>query len=223
MKRLLFLLIIGLAGAVTLVWLGVWQMNRLEEKQGFLAEMQARIDADPVELPANPDPKRDRYLAVKVSGAILPRELHVLVSQKQVGAGYRIIAPFQTDDGRRILLDRGFVPVDARDNVRRIGPAEVSGNLHWPDETDTYTPKPERGTETWFARDVDAMAQVLDTEPVMLIAATDLDPGVSPLPVDTAAIPNDHLQYAITWFSLAVIWIGMTGHFLWRTRARRQT
>ena len=40
----------------------------------------------------------------------------------------------------------------------------------------------------------------------------------TPLPVDTAAIPNDHLQYAITWFSLAAIWIAMSIAFILRAR-----
>lgn len=223
MKRLLFLLIIGLAGAATLVSLGVWQIQRLEWKQALLAEIDARIGAAPVELPASPDPDQDRYLAVRVEGTILPGELFVLVSRKQVGPGFRVIAPMLTADGRRILIDRGFIRDDARGATRRLGPVEVEGNLHWPAETDSYTPEPERATETWFARDVDAMAAALDTAPVMLVAKSETDPGVSPMPVDSAAIPNDHLQYAITWFSLAAIWIGMTGHFLWRTRARRQT
>lgn len=223
MKRLLFLLIIGLAGASTLVALGVWQMQRLEWKRGLLAGIDAQIAAAPVGLPKEPNPEQDRYLSVRTAGTILSGELFVLVSVKQVGPGFRIIAPFLMDDGRRILIDRGFVRDTARGSVRSLGPAEVTGNLAWPDETDSYTPEPDRKAETWFARDVAAMAAALDTEPVLLVARSETDPGVTPLPVDSAAIPNDHLQYAITWFSLAAIWIGMTAHFLWRTRARRNS
>ena len=65
------------------------------------------------------------------------------------------------------------------------------------------------------------MAQALDTEPLLLIAANATDPVLTPLPVGTEGIPNDHLQYAITWFSLAVVWIAMTVYFLWRPRARK--
>jgi surfeit locus 1 family protein len=46
------------------------------------------------------------------------------------------------------------------------------------------------------------------------------EPGVEPEPVDTTGIPNNHLQYAITWFSMAALWLGMTGYWLWRNRAR---
>ena len=138
------------------------------------------------------------------------------------GAGYRIISPFRTGDGRKILLDRGFVVSSAKDAVRELGPAEVTGNLHWPDDSDAYTPKPDTATNTWYARDVAAMAQALDTEPVLLVAATPTGAAVRPLPVGTRNIPNDHLQYAITWFSLALIWAGMTLFFLWRTRADKR-
>ena len=73
---------------------------------------------------------------------------------------------------------------------------------------------------TWFARDIADMAEVLGTEP-LLVVARDLsqpDGPVTPLPVDTSAIPNDHLQYAVTWFGLAAIWTAMMGYFLFRLR-----
>jgi surfeit locus 1 family protein len=72
----------------------------------------------------------------------------------------------------------------------------------------------------WFARDVAAMAAALGTEEVLVVAKRTSfnDAPVSPLPVDTSAIPNDHLTYAITWFSLAAIWIAMTLAFTLRAR-----
>lgn len=44
--------------------------------------------------------------------------------------------------------------------------------------------------------------------------------GIEPRPVDTSGIVNDHLEYAITWFSLAGVWAGMTLYLLWRIRRR---
>ena len=64
------------------------------------------------------------------------------------------------------------------------------------------------------------MAEALGTEPVMLVAAASDDPDAPmPLPVGVN-IPNDHLQYAITWFGLAVVWAVMTGYLLWRIKRR---
>lgn len=219
MRRILFLLVFGIAGTAILIGLGVWQVNRLTWKRDVLAEIDRRIAADPVALPADPDPEADKYLPVQVSGRIGKKELHVLVSVKRVGPGYRIIAPFITDTGRRILLDRGFVPSEEKDTPRSHCEMTVTGNLHWPQEIDSYTPETEFDTNIWYARDVPAMAAALGAEPVLLVARDAAGPDVTPLPVDTRGIPNDHLQYAITWFSLALIWVAMTASFLWRTRA----
>ncbi|WP_170371002.1 SURF1 family protein [Ruegeria arenilitoris] len=218
MRRILFLLIFGLAGLAVLVSLGTWQVQRLAWKEGILADIEARIAADPVPLPEAVDPEADRYLPVEVSGEMLPGEIHVLVSVKQVGPGYRVIAPFQTGD-RTILVDRGFVPTTAKQAERQIGHMQVVGNLHWPDEIDGYTPDPDPAGNIWFARDVPALADALGAEPILMVARSQTDPAITPLPVDTAGIPNDHLQYAVTWFGLALVWAAMTGYFLWRGRA----
>lgn len=222
MNRIGFLLIFGATGAGILLALGIWQLQRLDWKQGLLSDIEARIAAAPVALPERPDPEADRYLPVAVRGSIEPGEIHVLVSQKRVGAGYRVIAPLALENGRRVLLDRGFIRTSEKDVERALGAAEISGNLHWPRETDGFTPEPDLNGNIWFARDVPAMAETLDTEPVLVVARTATDAGVTPLPVDTAGIPNDHLQYAITWFSLAAIWIVMTGFFLRRPARRPQ-
>jgi len=223
MHRILFLLIFGVTGLGVLLWLGSWQMQRLAWKQAIIQQIDARVDAEPVDLPANPDPTADKYLAVAVSGTLLPGEVHVLVSRKRIGAGYRIIAPFELTDGRRVLVDRGFTPAVKKDVVRAVGKMLITGNLHWPNEIDGFTPDPDIDGNIWFARDVSAMSRELDTTPVLIVGRSRTDPSVTPLPVDSSAITNDHLQYAITWFLLALVWFAMSLYFLWRTRANAES
>ena len=218
MRRILFLLLIGLAGTATLVWLGVWQLQRLAWKQDMLARIDSRIAAAPVELPDDPTPETAGFLPVRVTGEILDGEILVLASMKQVGPGYRVIAPLRVG-GRTVLIDRGFTTTEFEDALRSTGSFEVTGNLHWPDEVDGFTPDPDEAAGLWFARDVPSIAAALGTEPVMIIAATPTDPTILPLPVDSSGIPNDHLQYAITWFLLAAVWVVMTYFFARRLRA----
>ena len=221
MNRMLFLILIGLGGAAVLLSLGVWQVQRLAWKEGVIADIEARIDGAPVALPAEPDPARDAYLPVTATGRFGSESLRVLVSQKHVGAGYRLITPFETG-GRRVLVDRGFIPTAQETVAAPEGEQTVTGNLQWPQETDGFTPAPDPAENLWFARDVAAMAGALGTEPVLLVARAMSPPEarVTPLPVDTSRIPNDHLQYAITWFSLAAIWLAMSLLFLRRRRAQ---
>lgn len=223
MRRSLFLIVIGAGGAGILLWLGFWQMQRLDWKLSVIDDINSRIEAAPIPLPDVLDPEADTYLPVEVRGTILPDYLRVLVSQKEIGAGYRIISPFDMG-GRLVLLDRGFMTVDQTEVPAHVGSVTVRGNLQWPQETDGFTPAPEVDTNIWFARDVDYMAEVLGTEPVLVVAKQTSfnDAPISPLPVDTDAIPNDHLQYAITWFSLAAIWIAMSLAFILRARRAPQ-
>lgn len=225
MPRTLVPILIGLIGAGILVWLGTWQVQRLDWKRGILAQIEERINGPLRPLPpiAAVIPEQDRYKPVALIGQIGARDIRVLVSQKRVGAGYRIVSAFELTDGRRILLDRGFVPV-AQGDADRSRPdepeIEVQGNLHWPDDRTSSTPENDVLKNIWFARDIPEMAAHLNTEPLLVIARnmSPPDAGVTPLPVDTSGIPNDHLQYAITWYSLAVIWLIMSGALVWRIR-----
>lgn len=226
MRRLVFFLIFGLGGAAILIGLGTWQVQRLAWKEGIIATIDERIAADPVALPTDLDVDRDAYLPVQVTGVLGTDYLRVLVSQKNVGAGYRIIRPMMRDAGR-IMIDMGFIPVSAADDlsVEEGPPVTITGNLQWPQETDGFTPEPDLAENIWFARDVPAMAAALGTEPVLVVRRDAPQSGgpVTPMPVDTSAIPNDHLQYAITWFSLSAIWLAMTAIFLRRPKAANKS
>ncbi len=222
MGRFILPVLFGVVGCAILLALGGWQVQRLTWKNEILSDLRSAITAAPVAVPASATPDM-RYLPVHLAGRLTGAELHILASIKDQGAVYRIIAAVESEAGRRVMVDLGTVPTTAKD-VARAGTVAVTGNLHWPEETDGFTPEPDLPKNIWFARDVATMAAALNTEPV-LIVARNIDPplpGVTPLPVGTEGIPNDHLQYAITWFSLAAIWAGMTGYFLWRMRRTEQ-
>jgi surfeit locus 1 family protein len=220
MRRLIFPLILGLGGAAILVSLGIWQVQRLGWKEALLAEIEGRIHAAPIALPTDPDPDRDRFLPVNVDGSYLPGEILVLTGRTGIGAGYEVISPFETTEGRRILIDRGFVPEARKSDERPPTTGHLVGNLHWPREADRFTPEPDRATNLWFVRDVPSMAEALGTEPLLVVLreTSETDPVVTPQPVTTVGIPNNHLQYAITWFSLSVVWLGMTAYMIRRIR-----
>lgn len=224
MRRALILpVFFGLLGCAVLLALGIWQVQRLQWKQAILDDIDARIVAQPVAIPADPDPQADRYLPVTAQGVIQPETIRILVSTRQMGAGYRLISPFETER-RRLLIDRGYLRIDRDQPTPPHTPVTVIGNLHWPDEISSSTPDPDRAENIWFARDVPTLAAELGTDPVMVIAkaVTPAEPNMVPLPVDTGSIPNDHLQYAVTWFLMALAWAAMTGYYIARLRARHK-
>lgn len=210
----------ALAGTGVLAGLGVWQLQRLEWKEALIARLEARLAAEPVAVPDAPDPERDAFLRVRGEGRVGGDELHVLTSLKPLGPGFRVIAPLALADGRRVLADLGFVRQTDKDVERPPAEGAVVGALYWPEETDGFTPEPDRGANIWFARDLPAMAAALGTEPILIVAETH-PMGDWPRALRLGVnLPNDHLQYALTWFSLAVIWAVM-GTMLVRRERRR--
>lgn len=222
MRRYIFPSALGLIGCAILVALGLWQVRRLAWKEALLAEITANINGPAQPLPAIADLEA-KYTPVHISGHTTGQEILVLSGERGVGAGFEVIASFRTDDGRLILLDRGYIPEADKGLPRPTVALSLRGNLHWPQETDSYTAEPDLKANLWFARDVPKMAAALGTEQVLVVAAEaggDAQ-GIKPMPISISGIPNDHLGYAITWFSIAVAWAGMTGLLLWRIRQRQ--
>lgn len=224
MTRYLAPLVLGIIGTVVLASLGLWQVQRLQWKETILAEIDARIVADPAPVPAAPEIDAHRFMPVQITGDFDGTDVPVFLSHDS-GPIYRLIAAFDMENGRRIMVDRGAVlgrgNLDASLRTDRMQGVTIIGNLHWPDEVDSWTPQADsRGV--FFGRDITAMADVLGTEPVLVVArdVSANSPPATPLPVTTTGIPNNHLGYAVQWFGLALVWAGMTAFLMWRIRGR---
>ncbi len=218
LRKILFPLILGIAGCGVLVSLGLWQVDRLAWKEAILTDINARLAATPKQLSFDVTEAADEYSRVTLTGTPTGAELHVLVSGTAAGTGYRVISAFDTPDGL-ILLDQGLLALDNKDAPPVTVPMQITGTWLWPDDVNSNTPDPDLGKNIWFARDIDAMADALQTAPLLVVASTTTppDPRLTPLPVTTANIKNDHLEYAITWFLLAVVWAIMTLYLIIRT------
>ncbi len=213
---------LGVIGCAVLLSLGTWQLNRHAWKQEIIAQIEARIDDPPAALPAEPDSIRDQFQPVLVQGELDGNDLFVLISLPNIGPAHRLISALETTNGRRILVDRGWIPANHLMRNEPNQSVEIVGNLHWPDEVDSWTPEPDREKRIWFARDVGEMSRELETEPLMVVARTVRATSsiAIPLPVTSAAIANNHLGYAIQWFGLAMVWAGMTAFLIWRIHRR---
>ena len=221
-KRMIFPIILGITGIAILLTLGTWQVKRMGWKNTILAQIEERIMATPIPLPAKPNPEFDNRLSVRVKVLIGFDEAHVLYSTKRGGPGFLVIAPALTKpDGRKVLIDMGYIPEAKKTTVRKPQEVTIVGNILWPNEVDGYTPDPNMEKNIWFARDANKLAAHFDTESFLIVARTiELgDYGTTPQPIGLN-IPNDHLEYAITWFSLALVWFGMTLYLLYRIKQK---
>lgn len=225
-RRLLAPVILGIAGTGVLVSLCLWQLSRLEWKEGLITEIDARLSAEPVPLPAQPEPQRDQFLRVELSGRVAggaeAAALFRLTTKRPHGPGYQVIVPLETD-GRRVLADLGYVPEAQRPEMPPPEGTQVAltGALFWPEPDDAYTPAPDLARAMVFSRDVRVLSAALGTEPVLVVAETH-DLGAWPAAERLAHnLPNNHLGYAFTWGGLAAVWAVMSLIWLRRELAGR--
>jgi surfeit locus 1 family protein len=219
-----------------LIGLGVWQLQRLEWKEGLIAKIEARTKAPPVPLAeavrragAGEDVS---YLRVRAEGSFEHAHELYLYALSDGEAGWHVITPLKTEAGGTVLVDRGFVPGDKQDPAARAegqiaGPVSIVGLARMKQAQAMFDPDNEPGANRWFWRDLDAMIAAEGFErsevaPFLLEAERGDVPGGWPRGGETQlAIRNDHLQYALTWFLLAFCLVVVYGVYL-RGRLRAQ-
>ncbi|MGH7031416.1 MAG: SURF1 family protein [Stellaceae bacterium] len=200
--------------------LGAWQVRRLSWKEGLIAARAAAVAAPPVWAPQNAAQARGmEFRHVTDQGVFLNDKENLLGAISAAGqAGYQVLTPLREADGRSVFINRGFVPSALKDRVRRMageptGIVRIDGLLRLPRDRPPswFTPANRPDLNTWFWVDLPAMAKadkLGHAAPFYIDADAAPNPGGWPRGgVTRLALPNNHLQYAITWFSLAVAMI----------------
>jgi len=209
-----------LPGLALLIGLGVWQIERLHEKEALIASVQAGMSAPPVPLSQalRAGAASAEWRHVRVSGHFLhDREIYLFAQGPKGEFGAQIITPLVQESGEVVLVDRGFVPDAVRDPKTRraaqlTGEVSLTGVLRMSQQQGLFTPAPDEKARLWFIKDVPSMAKAagISTSPILIEADATPNPGGWPLGGQTKVdFPNDHLQYAMTWFGLALALIGI--------------
>ena len=211
--------IAALIAAAILVGLGVWQLQRLQWKLGLIAEVNGHMTAPPVSLDDMLRLNRDaaQYRRVALSGRFdNSKEAYVFTTGAAGEPVYHILTPIRTDDGRVLLVDRGYVPKDRRDPATRMpvdGETRLVGVWRVPDAPGAFTPAADALHRIWYARDLRGIAaadHIRLAAPVVIEADAAPNPGGWPKGGQTVvSFRNEHLSYAVTWFGLAAGLIGV--------------
>lgn len=206
-----------------LLSLGVWQLERRVEKLALIAALDARLTAAPMALPPPAQwdalsPAQDEFRRVTLTGVFDLRDPALVFAsgsplRKDVsGTGTWMFAPLRLASGGTVVVDRGFV-ADGQDVPPHYSadPVTLTGYIRFPEAAGWLTPHADRNKRLWFVRDHLAMAQALSWAEPSRVAPFYIDlespapPGGIPKPGPLQVnLKNDHLQYAITWFLLAL-------------------
>lgn len=231
-RGLLWPAIFTAAALVVLIGLGNWQMQRLAWKNALSEHIQSRLKAPPVSLNTaltlhKHDPESAEYSRVKLAGEFLhDLEIHLYSSRKKQ-VGWNIYTPLKLDDGRIVLVNRGFVPQHLKDQQKRTsgllsGKVELVGLLRTPRKTPgLFTPDNNIDKNRWFWIDLPDIAKFRLAGDAKMLPVT-IDAEASDLPggwpqggTTRLVFENRHFEYAMTWYGLAASLLGVFAFFAW--------
>ncbi|WP_108681488.1 SURF1 family protein [Methyloceanibacter sp. wino2] len=237
---LIRLTIATLIGFGLLIWLGQWQLQRLEWKERIIQRIETRTERKPVSLEQAVELAKQwgdpNYLRVSAEGRFhhnLERYLYSISSDGE--PGWHVIAPLETASGRVVLVDRGFVPDDHREpGTRQEGQVQdivtVTGLVRTSEKPNLFSPDNDEEANQWFTRDLGGMARsmfpggTVQVLPFFLEAEASDVPGGWPKGGQTRLeLPNKHLQYALTWFLLAACLLVIYAAYVWSVMTGRRS
>lgn len=203
-------------GLALMLGLGTWQVERLAWKTNLIRHAEAGLAAPAIDLPAGVDLASLDFRHVAARGTYI-HDAAVAFGLSAIGGepGGRLITPMRLDDGRIVLVDRGWLPEPLLPprtpaELQPKGVVDIDGIARWRGSGSAgwMVPSNEPEKRRWFSWDIQAMQQALglDILPVEIVlehseGPADL-PKAQPVTID---LPNDHLGYAITWYGLAVV------------------
>ena len=210
--------------------LGVWQMERRAWKRDILDRIATNQAAAPLTLDEllKGNPLRLEYGRVRISGSFLhDKEFYLAARSRKDKVGMQVVTPLRTDDGTIVLFDRGWIPSEKKEPVKRAdgqlaGKVDLVGIVRRSQIKRQFAPDNDPARNFWFHVDVPVMRQMAGGQPDPVLDSFFLEADATPNPGGVPVggqtrldIPNDHLQYAITWFLIALAGAGVYLAYHW--------
>jgi len=217
------------------VWLGVWQVHRLAEKEALIAQVDRQLTQPPYDLPPAADWRAgdvDTYAwhPLALTGHYVPDGTVFVFTNlpepkgRYAGPGYWVMTPFASDDGGTVFVNRGFIPQSSAEAFRSVAPPAgaraLTGIALAPEKAGAFTPGPDAPKRVEWVRDPLRLAAMAGTEGPVFALTVDApagEPGALPQGGETVVeFPNNHLGYALTWFGFALLTPILLGFWVWR-------
>ncbi len=231
--------IFALVGIAILCGLGFWQLDRKAWKENLIVTLTERLAREPADLPprdrwAHLLQEREEFARVGFPAEFLPgQEALVYTAGSGLrpdvkGPGYWVFSPARLAGGSLVIVNRGFVALDRKDPASRPegtprGSIDIVGFVRWPETRGLFTPADDPQNNVWYLRDIKAIVATKRWDaaaPFYIDMEAPVPPGGWPKPGKLQVnLPDNHLQYAITWFGLALALVGI--YLVWLTRRLR--
>lgn len=226
----LWMTVAAIPALAILVWLGSWQVMRMHWKNDLISSFTTRAHAEAIQPPQGDKAADLQFQRISISGVWMHHAEIQLTGRTFEGtAGYHVITPMKLDDGRVLLLNRGWVSQDYRKPEKRpstlaAGQQQFEAIIRLPATKGYFVPENDLEDDHWFTLNIQEIAAHRNLSGVIMAYTADVlrPEGPYVLPIGAAVtidIPNNHWNYALTWYGLALGLIGV--YIAWHSQNGR--
>lgn len=186
--------------------LGTWQVFRLDLKNNLIFNLENNLKKNFVSFNIDID---QEYTKVLLKKKDLKSKIFLYHLNKGE-IGFKVIVPYEVNSSLIVLVDKGWVRKDKINLIKNtlLNDDVIEGYTKKITKNNLFTPNNNIKEDFSYSIDVDSLKKSLNKNiyPLLIIQTSKINKDIIPNEYEVR-IPNNHLQYAITWYGLAIVTI----------------
>ena len=191
---------------ITLLFsLGTWQLYRLQWKQDLISQIDRGLKSTPIKYTKTVN---NNYQRVFLEGQYnFENQIYLYSLNKKGQPGFDVITPFQTLDSENILINRGWINKEMKNKaeINLVNKNLTQGLLRKIVKKNMFKPDNDIEKNVWFSININEIQEITGKNFSNFVLFLEDKTINLPTPKKiTIDVPNNHLKYAITWYSISI-------------------
>ena len=184
--------------------LGTWQLYRLQWKQDLINQISEGLNSTPIQYSQNINKSYQRVTLVGKYN--FKNQIYLYNLNKKGQPGFDVITPFETLNKENVLINRGWIKKEFKNNSAiNSSSANIKGLLKESNRKNIFTPNNDLKENIWFSINLNEIQKMTGKKFNKFIVYLEDEKIDTPKPKEiTIDLPNNHLKYAITWYSISI-------------------
>ena len=190
----------------TILSLGTWQVYRLYLKNNLISNLQNNLKTSSINFNVDIDKEYTKVLFKK-------KDLNTKIFLYHLNKGeigFKVIVPYEINSSLLVLVDKGWIRKDKINLIKNtlFNDAIIEGYTKKIREKNLFTPNNNIKEDFLYSVEIDNLKKSLNKNiyPLLIIQTSKTNKDIIPNDFEVR-LPNNHLQYAITWYGLAIFTI----------------
>ena len=187
--------------------LGTWQLYRLQWKLELISEITYGLNSSPIEYSTL---IKKNYQRVTTKGKFdYDKQIYLYSLNDNGKPGYDVITPFRTNRNENVLINRGWIVKELKDNpsinLKNESEKKIIGLLREIYKPNMFKPDNDLKNNIWFSINLEDLKKATGVQFNNFVIFLEDNQSKTPLPKKISIdVPNNHLKYAITWYAISI-------------------